>query len=187
MNAAVGAELASHPDSRAGEMADAALAAAGDGRAFERLYSSHVARIYTLARRMAGTERAEELTQDVFVRAWQKLPTFRGEAGFGTWLYRLAVNLILGRLAAGRADRERFEEDRDANAELAAKGGSLELAIDFESAVEHLPHGARQVFVLHDVEGFTHREIGEMLGITEGTSKAQLHRARMMLRRHLAG
>ncbi|GIW52429.1 MAG: RNA polymerase sigma factor [Gemmatimonadales bacterium] len=183
MDTAAGAELASHSDSLAGEVADVALAAAGDGRAFERLYRSHAARVYTLARRMAGSERAEELTQDVFVRAWQKLHTFRGEAAFGTWLYRLALNVILGNRAVRAAERGRFEGDPDA--EPVGKQRALELAIDFESAVERLPKGARQVFVLHDVEGFTHREIARMLGITEGTSKAQLHRARMMLRRHL--
>ncbi len=164
------------------EAADVALAAAGDQRAFERLYRLHVARIHSLARRMAGAEGdADELTQDVFVRAWERLGTYRGEAAFGTWLHRLAVNVILNWRRSAAAERRWIEDGADA--ELLAGGrGSRAEAMDLEGAIARLPAGARQVFVLHDVEGFKHGEIAEMMGVTAGTSKAQLHRARMLLR-----
>jgi RNA polymerase sigma-70 factor (ECF subfamily) len=167
------------------EVADAALAASGDASAFERLYRVHVARIYSLARRMTSAEHADELTQDVFVRAWEKLSTYRGEAAFGTWLYRLAVNLILGRRAAMSRTRERLQAGDEMLELLPTRPETVDLTVDFESAIERLPEGARQVFVLHDVEGFKHKEIGEMLGVTAGTSKAQLHRARMALRQYV--
>ncbi len=164
---------------------DATLAASGDVHAFERLYHGHVARIHSLARRMVGPEEADEATQDAFVRTWEKLSTFRGEAAFGTWLHRLAINVMLAR----RADRSRRSQ-RMADGEgildrAAARAGSIELRMDFETAISRLPSGAREVFLLHDVEGFKHHEIGELLGIAPGTSKAQLHRARMALRQHL--
>lgn len=164
---------------------DALLAASGDAGAFERLYRAHAARIHTLARRMTGPDEADELTQDVFVRAWEKLKTFRGEAAFGTWLHRLAVNLILGRRASAATRRDRFREDEAAMEAAPARASTPELAMDFEAALGHLPDGARHVFVLYDVEGYRHEEIGEMLGISAGTSKSQLHRARMILREHL--
>ncbi len=171
--------------SGAEELTDVRLAADGDADAFERLYRRHVGRIYGLACRMMGSERAAEATQDVFVRAWQKLDTYRGEAAFGSWLYRLALNVMFaeqrrlatrrGRFAAGELTIERASRPER----------PVELVIDFETAIERLPEGAREVFVLHDVEGFKHREIAELMGITSGTSKSQLHRARMMLRAHL--
>ncbi|MBI3982793.1 MAG: RNA polymerase sigma factor [Gemmatimonadetes bacterium] len=167
------------------DAADVALAANGDATAFERLYRAHVARIHSLARRMAGAEAADELTQDVFVRAWQKLHTFRGEASFGTWLYRLGVNVILGHRGALGAARARFAAVEDEAALGTSRPAAVEHAIDLEAAIERLPPGARRVFVLHDVEGFKHEEIATRLGITAGTSKAQLHRARMALRGHL--
>jgi RNA polymerase sigma-70 factor (ECF subfamily) len=167
------------------ETVDATLAASGDGHAFERLYRNHVSRIHSLARRMVGTDQADELTQDVFVRAWEKLGTFRGEAAFGTWLHRLAINLILSRRASLGRDRKRFVGDDEVLATRSSKAQRPELAIDFETAIGRLPDGAREVFMLHDVEGYKHREIGEALGIAPGTSKAQLHRARMLLRGHL--
>jgi RNA polymerase sigma-70 factor (ECF subfamily) len=144
-----------------------------------------VARIHSLARRMVGSEHVDEVTQDVFVRAWQKLHTFRGEAAFGTWLHRLGINIMLGyRSSLGRA-RSRFEDVPDLAATRSTRAAPLELAMDFEAAMVRLPPGAKRVFVLHDVEGFKHHEIAQMLEITVGTSKAQLHRARMALRRHL--
>ncbi len=169
-----------------GEAADAALAAAGDARAFERLYLLHVARVHSLARRMIGPDGADEATQDVFVRAWSKLATFRGEAAFGTWLHRLAINVMLARRASLGQKRKRYEDGEEAFTNLTAPAERPDLAVDFETAIGRLPEGARRVFVLHDVEGFRHAEIAAMLGIAEGTSKAQLHRARMSLRRHLA-
>jgi len=167
------------------EAADAALAASGDASAFERLYRAHVARIHTLARRMTSAEDADELTQDVFVRAWEKLSTFRGDSAFGTWLYRLAVNALLGRRAAIGRNRERLRSGDEALAYLPSRSATPDLTVDFEVAIERLPEGAKQVFVLHDVEGYKHKEIAEMLGVTDGTSKAQLHRARMALRQYV--
>ena len=165
--------------------ADPSRAAAGDRRAFERLYREHAARIHSLARRMMNAEEAAEITQDVFVRAWQKLNTFRGEAAFGTWLYRLAVNVILARRASHATRRARYLTEEDVLDNLPARPASSDLGMDFESAIGRLPEGARHIFVLHDVEGYKHGEIAAMLGVTAGTSKAQLHRARMMLRRSL--
>lgn len=164
---------------------DATLAARGDRLAFERLYRGHVARIHSLARRMVGFDEAHELTQDVFVRAWEKLGTFRGEAAFGTWLYRLAINVMLARRAKLAIQRARHGGNDEVLDVMAAGPSHVDLGLDFESAIAKLPEGARQVFVLHDVEGFKHEEIGRMLGVTSGTTKAQLHRARMMLRRSL--
>jgi RNA polymerase sigma-70 factor (ECF subfamily) len=164
---------------------DPARAAAGDRRAFERLYREHVARIHSLARRMMNAEEAAEITQDVFVRAWDKLKTFRGEAAFGTWLYRLAVNVILARRASHATRRARYLTEEEVLDKIPARPASSDLGMDFESAIGRLPEGARHIFVLHDVEGYKHGEIAAMLGVTSGTSKAQLHRARMMLRRSL--
>ena len=167
------------------EAADAALAASGDASAFERLYRAHVARIHTLARRMTSAEDADELTQDVFVRAWEKLSTFRGDSAFGTWLYRLAVNAILGRRATMGRNRKRLGSGDEMLEHMPSRAETPELTVDFESAIGRLPEGARQVFVLHDVEGYKHKEIAELLGITDGTSKAQLHRARLTLRQYV--
>ena len=175
---------ASSPD-RGGDGEDVALAVAGDRRAFERIYRRHVGRIHGLAGRLMGRDEAEEITQDVFVRAWEKLATFRGEAAFGTWLYRLAVNLILSRRAWLGARRARFIADDMVLETVPARAAATDAGLDFESAMGKLPPGARAVFVLHDVEGYRHNEIAELLDVTTGTTKAQLHRARMMLRRHL--
>jgi RNA polymerase sigma-70 factor, ECF subfamily len=164
---------------------EAALAASGDAHAFERLYRNHVARVHSLVRRMLNDEDADEVTQDVFVRAWQKLGTYRGEAAFGTWLHRLAVNVILGRRQLLGQRRERFLPDDSALASVAGARHAPELSLDFETAIARLPDGARQVFVLHDVEGYRHEEIADLLGLAVGTSKSQLHRARMALRQHL--
>lgn len=167
------------------EQIDATLAASGDTHAFERLYRGHVARVHSLVRRMISGDYADEVTQDVFVRAWQKLSTFRGESAFGTWLHRLAVNVILGRRGSLGIERKRYDESEEALDDVSASPASPELSMDFETAMGRLPPGAKRVFILHDVEGFKHEEIAQSLGISPGTSKAQLHRARMMLRRHL--
>ncbi len=167
------------------DSADAKSAAGGDAAAFERLYRGHVARIHSLARRMVGPDDADEATQDAFVRAWEKLGTFRGDAAFGTWLHRLAINVFLGfRTAAGR-QRDRIKGTDAALELMSGPRKQPELEMDFETAIGHLPNRAREVFVLHDVEGFKHREIANMLAVTVGTSKAQLHRARKILRRYL--
>lgn len=167
---------------------DVVLAAQGDTAAFERVYRAHSSRVHNLARRMAGSDAADELTQDVFVRVWQKLGSFRGESSFGTWLHRLAVNVIVERFRTLGATRNRFLDDGEAVLErMAGAAGQTrhDLGIDLEQAVAQLPPGARAVFVLHDVEGYRHEEIGEMLGVSVGTSKSQLHRARMTLRGYL--
>jgi RNA polymerase sigma-70 factor (ECF subfamily) len=163
-----------------------ARAVLGDVEAFERLYRAHVARVHSLARRMAGSANADELTQDVFVRVWQKLSTFRGESAFSTWLHRLAVNVIIERFRSRAADRLRFIDSDDETVPLAVVPAAPHAdRLALEAALDELPDGARRIFVLHDVEGYKHEEIATMLGIATGTSKAQLHRARMLLRKHL--
>lgn len=165
-------------------MDDVVLAIQGDTAAFERVYRAHMPRIFNLARRMAGPEAAEELTQDVFVRAWQKLSLFRGESSFATWLHRLAVNVIIERFRTLGVARERFLADGETVLEVAPAAATkhVDLSMDLQAAIEQLPEGARTVFVLHDVEGYRHDEIGNALGISVGTSKSQLHRARHSLR-----
>src|SRR5204863_6415482 len=165
--------------------ADTALAASGDGSAFERLYRTHVARVHTLVRRMLDADEADDVTQDVFIRAWQKLSTFRGESAFGTWLHRLAVNVVLARRKSVGVERGRFLSEDAPIDGMSGKPVTPELSMEFEEALARLPEGARQVFVLHDVEGYRHEEIARMLGVVPGTSKSQLHHARMALRRHL--
>jgi RNA polymerase sigma-70 factor (ECF subfamily) len=175
-------------------------AAAGDRQAFEGIYREHVGRVYALCVRMAGDRgAAEELTQDVFVRAWEKLSLFRGESAFSTWLHRLAVNVVLHQRKTDGVRRTRFtsEEDPDVAVEAAAAAAAAAGSgvrqrsvgpgdrMDLEAAIAGLPPGARRVFVLHDVEGYKHEEIAGMLGITAGGSKAQLHRARLLLREAL--
>ncbi|MBM4187953.1 MAG: sigma-70 family RNA polymerase sigma factor [Gemmatimonadetes bacterium] len=163
---------------------DVSTAAAGDDRAFERLYRLHVGRIHALALRLAAdSDDAERLTQDVFVRAWERLGSFRGDSAFGTWLHRLAVNLILSdRRSAWRRTR-RVVPKADLEEEMAA---SLPVNVgdrlDLDAAIAMLPPGARTVFVLHDVEGYEHAEIAGLTGVAVGTSKAQLFRARRLLR-----
>ncbi len=171
---------------------DVALAASGDRRAFERLYRAHVDRVFSLCVRMCGSRtRGEELTQDVFVRAWEKLPSFRGESAFSTWLHRVAVNIALNdRKVQSRERARRVEPDEDGRVE-AREEGAVSAApvgerLDLEAAIALLPPGARRVFVLHDVEGFTHEEIAREMGVTPGGTKSQLHRARTLLREALS-
>ncbi len=157
----------------------------GDLAAFEVLYRRHVGRIHGLCLRMVrDRDRAQDLTQDAFVRAWQKLGSFRGESGFGTWLHRLAVNVVLGDIRS----RHRWEsktEDSEALPEMGTAPVRRELGIDLARAVEQLPPKAKAVFLLYDVEGYRHREIASLVGVAEGTSKAHLHRARRILREEL--
>ena len=169
------------------EVSLAKAAAGGDEGAFERLYRRHVARIHTLVRRMAGDDLADDLTQDVFIRAWQKLPTFRAESAFSTWLHRLAVNVVLSRHRSGQSERKWIQDDELALGQAAGHSPHPAVAMDLEAAIRRLPDGSRQVFILHDVEGWTHEEIADRLGLVVGTSKSQLSRARAALRRMLDG
>jgi RNA polymerase sigma-70 factor, ECF subfamily len=162
-----------------------ATAAAGDVRAFEHLYKTHLPKVHSLVRRMAAGRDTDELTQDVFVRVWQKLDTFRGDSAFSTWLHRLAVNVVIERFRTERTRRQRIQDGEEIFETLPSPSRSGDLSMDFETALMKLPDGAREIFVLHDVEGYKHHEIATLLEISAGTSKAQLHRARMMLRRHL--
>lgn len=157
----------------------------GDSSAFRELYDTHVGRVYALCLRLTGRrEEAEEHTQDVFVRAWERLSTFRGESAFSTWLHRLTVNEVLqARRSAGRRSaRVTLVEDSESLERVSMPAAP---SIDLTHAIATLPEGARTVFVLHDVEGYQHEEVGRMLGIAEGTSKAQLFRARRLLRERL--
>jgi len=171
---------------------DAALVAgvqAGDVDAFETLYRQHAARIYSLASRIAGSpDEGEDLVQEIFLQAYRKLGSFKGDASVGTWLYRLAVNHCLDFVRSRRAKMGRVTDTLDA-------AGSFEpvspretplARLDLERAIEQLPPGCREAFVLHDVEGFDHKEVARLLGIAEGTSKSQVFKARMKLRGLLA-
>lgn len=164
-------------------------ARAGDVRAFERLYRAHLPRVYALSLRMtADPDRAEDLTQDAFVRAWDRLSSFRGDSAFGTWLHRLTVNVVLGDLRSrGRWQEETLDDEARPvpPRELRTAPVRVGETVDLERAVSALPTRARAVLVLHDIEGYRHREIAELLGVTEGTSKAQLSRARRLLREAL--
>jgi RNA polymerase sigma factor (sigma-70 family) len=184
--------MAAAPQAAAqGEDAESALVArarAGDSRAFERLYRRHADRVYGLCWRLCDGDRvrAEQATQDAFVRAWEKLDTFRGEAQFGTWMHRITVNVVLGE----RRLLQRWTTFEDAEAAgtpepLRAAAGDHDLSRDLERALARLPRGARTVLWLHDVEGYLHEEIAALTGIAVGTSKAQLHRARKLMKEHL--
>jgi RNA polymerase sigma-70 factor (ECF subfamily) len=137
---------------------------------------------------MSGdADRAQELLQDVFVRTWRKLDTYRGQAAFSTWLHRLAVNVVLlaRRSEARRNAREQLTDDVTVFERGTAPPAGPVLQIDLEKAIGGLPNAARSVFVLHDIEGYRHDEIAEHMGIAVGTSKAHLHRARRLLREAL--
>ncbi len=167
-----------------------ARAQAGDQTAFRELYRQHAGRVYALCLRLTGDSRdAAERTQDVFVRLWDKLRSFRGDSAFSSWLHRLAVNVVLNerRTTSRRERRVMPTEDPDnvVGAQRAAPLDGPGLSIDLERAIAELPEGAREVFVLYDIEGYGHGEIAALVGIAEGTSKAQLFRARRLLREKL--
>lgn len=168
-------------------------AAAGDARAFERLYRAHVGRVYGLCVRLVDGDRAkaEQYAQDAFVRAWEKLGSFRGDSQFSTWMHRLTVNLVLGehRLLKRWVSFDDLAPvaDDEGGAHFAAEAGAHPQAqiadrMDLERAIAKLPKGARAVLLLHDVEGYQHEEIAALTGIAVGTSKAQLHRARKLMK-----
>ncbi|MBC8366670.1 sigma-70 family RNA polymerase sigma factor [bacterium] len=158
---------------------------AGDTEAFEKIFRLHQGRIFAVCLRMtADPDKAESLTQDTFVRSWQKLESYRGDGPFGGWIRRVAVNTVLDftRRESRQQKRFRNSSSEDETYEQEAMNcGSAEDRIDLERAVASLPEGARTAFVLHDVEGFRHKEIAEMTGLAVGTIKAQLHRARKLL------
>ena len=156
--------------------------------AFETLYQRYAARIYSLACRMAGsTDAGEDLLQEIFLQAHRKMASFKGDAALGTWLYRLAVNHCLDFVRSRRAKMDKATDTLDADGAiepLAPRETPL-ARIDLERAIARLPEGCREAFVLHDVEGFDHKEVAQMLGIAEGTSKSQVFKARSKLRAFL--
>lgn len=163
-------------------------AGGGDVRAFEQLYRKHARRVFAVLWRLCGHEaRAEDLVQEAFVRAWQALPGFRFESAFSTWLHRLAVNTALMDLRARRGGEamETGDDALDAHATSDSAGHRTALRLDLERAIATLPPRARAVLVLYDIEGWKHEEIATELGMAVGSSKAQLHRARQLLRARL--
>jgi len=156
-----------------------------DTSAFEKLYRLHVDKVYGLCLRMTGNAaEAEDCTQEAFIQAWNKLSKFRGDSAFSTWIHRIAVNSVLGRMRKSRREQDRVLAVTDISPvpETVGDNGNFE---DLQQAVDDLPAGARHVFVLHAVYGYSHDETGEMLGIATGTSKAQLHRAKRLLAQQL--
>lgn len=183
------ADTCAAEDGTALDTALARSAAAGDTKAFEALYRRHAGRVHGVIVRLVGSHgvRAEDLAQEAFVRAWQALPGFRFESAVGTWLHRLAVTTALMELRSRRSG-PRFDDDEDALDGLGladSAGHGTALSMDLERAVATLPPRARAVLVLYDVEGFKHEEIAAELGMAVGSSKAQLHRARQLLRERL--
>jgi len=164
----------------------------GDAESFEALYALHKRRVYSLCLRMTGnTAEAEDLTQEAFLQLYRKIATFRGESAFSTWLHRLAVNVVLMHLRKKNLATVSLEESLEPQQEdgpkkdVGARDNMLAGTIDrvnLERAVDSLPRGYRLIFVLHDVEGYEHNEIAEMMGCSIGNSKSQLHKARMKLR-----
>ncbi len=159
----------------------------GDPTAFRDLYQAHAGRVFALCLRLTGDRVvAGEHLQDVFVRVWERLDSFRGESAFTTWLHRLTVNEVLqSRRSAGRRSARLSPADPAAAPGAPVTAPVAAAGMDLERAIAALPPGAREVFVLHDVEGYEHREIAGLMGVAEGTSKAQLHRARRLLREAL--
>ena len=191
-SAVVSDTIGSYPSTNAEDKA-AALerirrAQAGDIDAFEILYREHSPRIYALCLRLKAGDKSDatELLQDVFIKAWRRLDTFRGDAAFVSWLHRLAVNTMLENARSDQRRTARVLQMEDTSRlGGAARSSGIESRMDMESAIASLPKGARVTFVLHDVEGYQHQEIAEQLSVTVGTVKAQLHRARRLLRERL--
>ena len=169
----------------------ARAAAAGDSAAFEKLYEQHRRRVYSLCLRMLGNvSQAEDLTQEVFLQVFKKIGSFRGDSAFTTWLHRLTVNQVLMHLRRRGVKLEHTSEEGDFTDVVetplqSTRRISMVDRLALEKAISELPPGYRTVFVLHDVEGYEHEEISDLLGVTVGTSKSQLHKARMSLRKLL--
>jgi RNA polymerase sigma-70 factor (ECF subfamily) len=158
-----------------------------DAAAFEALYRRHVGRIYATCLRLAGSVAlAEDCTQEAFIRAWESLPGFRGDSAFGSWLHRIAVNMVLMRQRSQlRRTAWGLNGGDDEIAAVAAHASAPDAALDLDQAIAALPPGAREIFVLHDVEGYRHEEIAALTELAVGTCKAHLHRARRLLRARL--
>ena len=159
---------------------------AGDVEAFAEVYTRYASRIFSLATRMSGsTQTGEDLLQEIFLQAYRKIGGFKGDAALGTWLYRLALNHCLDFVRSRHAKMDKLTDAIDADgygaSPVAVRDTPVE-RIDLERALQQLPAGCREVFVLHDIEGYEHKEIAAMLGIAEGTSKSQVFKARMKLR-----
>ena len=163
----------------------------GEPDAFEELYRLHASRVYNVACRFTGSQvEGEDLLQEVFVQVFKKLGSFKGESALGTWIYRLATNLCLDHVRSreGRSRQVTDQLDDETHVRPTAAPRALRAErIDVERAIASLPLGYRAAFVLHDVEGFEHHEVAAMLGIAEGTSKSQVHKARLRIREYLAG
>lgn len=168
------------------------LAQRGDAAAFENLYQANSRRVYALCLRMVGNAaEAEDLTQEAFLQMFRKIQTFRGEANFSTWLHRVTVNIVLMKLRRKKhpefslEDAERDEDSPTPRSEFGEADLRLTGSIDrinLQRAIEQLPPGFKSIFILHDIQGYKHEEIGEILGCSSGNSKSQLHKARMRLR-----
>ena len=156
-----------------------------DTRAFERLYRMHIDKVYGLCLRMTGSQsEADDCTQEAFIQAWNKLDRFRGDSAFSTWLHRIAVNAVLGRMRKSKREEDRIKAAAEVSSAPASAADTGKLR-DLSDAIDRLPEGARHVFVLNTVYGYSHEEAGNMLGIAVGTSKAQLHRAKRLLKQQL--
>ena len=154
----------------------------GSTRAFEALYRMHIDKVYGICLRMTGNKaEADDCAQEAFIQAWTKLEKFRGDSAFSTWLHRIAVNAVLGRMRKSKRDQDRIMAVTDIAATNIEMGDTTGEMRDLSEAIDRLPEGARHVFILHAVYGYTHDEAGKMLGIASGTSKAQLHRAKRLL------
>lgn len=189
-------KITAHPSSqppavsaaRAEDMALVERCRRGDLAAFEELYRAHAGKLFSVACRLLGNAAdAEDLLQEIFLSAHRKLESFRGESALGTWLYRLATNHCLDHLRSRAARMNQVTDALDDEPSLAhaGRGGLAEQTVtkmDLERALARLPEGCRAAFVLHDVEGLEHREVADALGIAEGTSKSQVHKARQRLR-----
>ena len=181
----IGSMVSRTATSMSDEAALVARAQRGNARAFEALYRAHVDRVYGLCLRMTGNVgEAEDCAQEAFIQAWNKLDRFRGDSAFGTWMHRIAVNAVLGRIRKSKRERDRLQVVAETTSSPASIGDSGDLR-DLSDAIDRLPEGARHVFVLNAVYGYSHEESSDMLGIAVGTTKAQLHRARRLLAQQL--
>jgi RNA polymerase sigma-70 factor, ECF subfamily len=169
------------------------LAQEGDAAAFENLYQTHSRRVYALCLRMVGNPaEAEDLTQEAFLQTYRKIQTFRGDSSFSTWLHRVTVNIVLMKLRRKKHTEISLEESAEGDENspsLHSQFGEADLRltgsidrINLQRAIEQLPPGSKSIFILHDIQGYKHNEIGDILGCSAGNSKSQLHKARMRLR-----